>query len=77
MSDVIYEDKERNIVIERSSTYSPAFVALLERTVWGTSGVLYTEHGVAKALARIGEPHFLPLRRWLSTIHDSLINHSA
>ncbi len=61
MSDVIYEDKERNIVIERSSTYSPAFVALLERTVWGTSGVLYSKHGVANALDRIGEPHFLTL----------------
>jgi hypothetical protein len=68
MYDVIYEDKERNIVIQRSSTYTPAFIALLERTVWGTSGVLYTEHGVANALDRIGEPHFLTL-----TVNDELV----
>jgi len=68
MSDVIYEDKKRNIVIQRSSTYTLPFVSLLERTVWGTSGALYSKHGVGKALARIGEPHFLTL-----TVNDELV----
>ena len=68
MSDVIYEDKERNIVIQRSSTYTLPFVSLLELTVWGTSGALYSKHGVGKALARIGEPHFLTL-----TVNDELV----
>lgn len=61
MSDVIYEDKERNIVIQRSSNYTSAFISLLERTAWGTREVLYNMHGVAKTLDRIGEPHFLTL----------------
>jgi L-amino acid N-acyltransferase YncA len=62
MSDVIYEDKARNLIIRRETTYTSALVALLEQTVWGTRGVLYTMHEVAAVLDRIVEPHFLSLK---------------
>lgn len=61
MSDVIYRSQEGNIVIRRSSTCDPPFIALLERTVWGTKEVLYTKHGMAKELGRIRHPYFLTL----------------
>lgn len=62
MSEVIYEDRERHLVIERSLTYTPACIALLERTVWGTGGLTYTMCGVAQSLNRLTEPHFLFLK---------------
>jgi hypothetical protein len=62
VSEVIYEDRERHLVIERSSTYTPACIALLERTVWGTHGLTYTMCGVAQSLNRLTEPHFLSLK---------------
>jgi GNAT superfamily N-acetyltransferase len=59
VSEVIFEDKERNLVIRRSSTLSPAFLEVLEHTVWGSAGVQYTMQDMAGVLKRIKEPHFL------------------
>lgn len=61
MCEVIFEDKERNLVIKRSSTLNPAFVAFLERTVWGSAGVQYTMKDMAGVLKRIKNPHFLSI----------------
>jgi hypothetical protein len=61
VSEVIFEDKKRNLKIQRSSTYTPAFVTFLERTVWGSGGVQYTMHQVADTLNRLTNPHFLSL----------------
>jgi GNAT superfamily N-acetyltransferase len=61
VSEVIFEDKERNLVIRRSSTLSLAFLAVSERTVWGSAGVQYTVEDMAGVLKRIKEPHFLSI----------------
>jgi hypothetical protein len=59
--EVIFEDKERNLVIKRSSTLTPDFTGFLERTVWGSAGVQYTMKDMAGVLKRIKEPHFLSI----------------
>ena len=61
MPGVIFEDKRRNLKIQRSSTYTPSFVTFLERTVWGSGGVRYTMPNVADTLKRLKNPHFLSL----------------
>lgn len=61
MPEVIFEDKLRNLLIRRSSTYDATFLALLERTVWGSGGLRYTINNMAEILSRIQHPHFLSL----------------
>jgi GNAT superfamily N-acetyltransferase len=61
VSEVIFEDKERHLVIQRSSILNPAFIAFLERTVWGSAGIQYTMKDMAGVLKRIKEPHFLSI----------------
>ena len=61
MTEIIFEDSRRNLVIRRSGTYSPSFLGLLNRTVWGSGGLRYTINGMAGILNRIKTPHFLTL----------------
>jgi GNAT superfamily N-acetyltransferase len=61
MSEVIFEDKLRNLCIRRSGTYSSGFLSLLERTIWGSGGLKYSINGMAEILNRIHNPHFLTL----------------
>lgn len=61
MPEVIFEDRERHLIIQRSSTFTPQFVEFLQRIVWGSGGVQYTIHNVADTLNRLKNPHFLSL----------------
>jgi GNAT superfamily N-acetyltransferase len=61
MSEIIFKDNSRNLSIRQSSTYAPEFLALLERTIWGSGGLKYTVNGLADILNRIHHPHFLSL----------------
>jgi hypothetical protein len=61
LPEVIFEDRERHVVIQRSSTFTPEFVEFLQRIVWGSGGVQYTIHDVADILNRLKNPHFLSL----------------
>ena len=61
MTEVIFEDKQRHLVIQRSSSFTPQFVEFLQRIVWGSGGVKYTIHNVADTLNRLSNPHFLSL----------------
>jgi hypothetical protein len=61
MTEIIFEDSRRNLVIRRSDTYDPSFLELLDRTVWGSGGLRYTINGMAGILNRIKKPHFLTL----------------
>ncbi len=61
MPEVIFEDKERHLVIQRSSSFTPQFVEFLQRIVWGSGGVQYTIHNIADTLNRLSKPHFLSL----------------
>jgi len=63
MPEVIFEDKLRNHLIRRRSTYDAAFLALLERTIWGSGGIRYTINNLAEILNRIQHPHFLALEK--------------
>jgi len=61
MPEVIFEDKLRNLLIRRRSTYDAAFLALLKRTIWGSGGIRYTINNLTEILSRIKHPHFLSL----------------
>jgi hypothetical protein len=61
LPEVIFEDKERHLVIRRRSTFTPQFVEFLQRIVWGSGGTQYTIHDVADNLNRLKTPHFLSL----------------
>ena len=61
MPEVIFEDKGRHLVIQRSSSFTPQFVEFLQHIVWGSGGVQYTIHHVADTLNRLSNPHFLSL----------------
>jgi GNAT superfamily N-acetyltransferase len=58
----IFAGPERRVTIQSSSTYTPAFLELLQRTVWGSGGVTYAIPGIAGILDRIIAPRFLSLR---------------
>ena len=62
MSDIIYKDSDRRIVIERTRHYGSAFIALLERTIWGTKSTLYEKHAVPESLDRISDAYFFSLK---------------
>ena len=61
MPELIFEDKLRNLLIRRRSTYDAAFLALLDRTIWGSGGLTYTINNMSEILNRIEHPHFLAL----------------
>jgi RimJ/RimL family protein N-acetyltransferase len=61
MPEIIFQDNARNLLIRRNSTYAPEFLALLERTIWGSGGLKYSISGMAEILNRIQNPHFLTL----------------
>jgi RimJ/RimL family protein N-acetyltransferase len=61
MSEIIFQDNSCNLLIRRNSTYAPEFLALLERTIWGSGGLQYSINGMAEILNRIHHPHFLTL----------------
>ena len=63
MPIVIFEDKPRNLLIRRRSTYDAAFLALLEGTIWGSGGLRYTINKMSEILDRIEHPHFLALEK--------------
>ncbi|MBA4395344.1 MAG: hypothetical protein C0407_17470, partial [Desulfobacca sp.] len=63
MPEVIFEDKLRHLLIRRRSTYDAAFLALLERTIWGSGGLTYTINNISGILNRIEHPHFLALEK--------------
>jgi len=63
MPEVIFEDKLRNLLIQRRGTYDAAFLALLDRTIWGSGGLRYTINNMAEILNRIKHPHFLALEK--------------
>ena len=59
--DIIYEDRDRRLVLRCQRTCPPALVALWERIEWGTQGVLYTMPSIAQSIADMSEPYFLTL----------------
>ena len=61
MSEIIFNDNSRKLLIRRSCTYTPEFLALLEGTIWGSGGLKYTVNGLTEILNRIDYPHFLGL----------------
>ena len=61
MPDLIFADKKRLLVMERSNNYTPQFVEFLQSIVWGSGGVQYTMHHVADILNRFKAPQFFSL----------------
>jgi hypothetical protein len=61
MAEIFFTDARRNLVIQRSSSYSSDFVTFLEQTIWGSGGVKYTINNMAAILNRLDAPHFLSL----------------
>lgn len=61
MPEVIFEDRERHLVMQRSSRFTPEFAEFLERIIWGSGGVRYTMHHVAQTLKRLKSPQFFSL----------------
>ncbi len=61
MAELIFADKERRLLLQRSNSYAPQFVEFLEGIVWGSGGVQYTMHHVADTLNRFTSPHFFTL----------------
>ena len=61
MPELIFEDRKRHLVMQRSSKYTTQFVEFLQRIVWGSGGVRYTMHNVADTLDRLKNPHFFSL----------------
>lgn len=59
--DMIYEDRERRLVLRCQRRCPPALVEFWERIEWGTQGVLYTMPNITQTIADMGEPYFLTL----------------
>ncbi|MEL7450536.1 MAG: GNAT family N-acetyltransferase [Pseudomonadota bacterium] len=59
----LWGDEKRDLTLEVSPSPSAAFVALLERTRFGTAGLRYRRLDVAGQLAALPRPLFVSLRR--------------
>jgi RimJ/RimL family protein N-acetyltransferase len=59
--ELIFEDRKRHLIMQRSSNYTPQFVEFLQRIIWGSGGVRYTMHNLADTLNRLETPHFFSL----------------
>ncbi len=77
MPELIFEDKKRHLVLERSSNYTPQFVEFLQGIVWGSGGVRYTMHNVADTLNRLLNPHFFSLREKGRLVAVTTLNHKT
>jgi hypothetical protein len=77
LPEVIFEDRERHLVIQRSSTFTPQFVEFLQHIVWGSGGVKYTIHNVADILNRLENPHFLSLTENGKLVAVTTLNQKA
>ena len=60
MSEIIYEDPSRGLVMRADEGYADEYVDLLRDTVWGTEGLCYRDLAVERELARI--PRFRMIR---------------
>ena len=65
---ILDEDRERGLSIRARPDVSPAFLAQLERTEFGSSGLRYRRLGLEAQLARLPDPVFLELHK-----HDALL----
>ena len=61
MPELVFEDKKRHLVLQRSSNYTPQFVEFLQSIIWGSGGVRYTMPNVADTLNRLKNSHFFSL----------------
>jgi len=62
MADLLYHDNQRQLSLQASDTATPEMASFLERTVWGTRGVLYTKQNLASALMHLPSPTYFSLR---------------
>ncbi|MBT3223096.1 MAG: GNAT family N-acetyltransferase, partial [Proteobacteria bacterium] len=53
MSEILHEDD--GLVIDVKPGWTPEYVALLNRTTWGTEGLRYLSHGIKDELTRLRE----------------------
>ncbi len=60
---LLWADEKQDLKLEVSSSPNAAFVALLERTRFGTAGLRYRRLDVAGQLAALPRPLFVSLRR--------------
>ncbi|MEJ2671732.1 MAG: GNAT family N-acetyltransferase [Deltaproteobacteria bacterium] len=74
---MIFEDKQRHLVLHRSSNYTTQFVEFLQRIVWGSGGVRYTMHNVADTLNRLKNPHFFTLMEEGKLVAVTTLNHKT
>jgi len=74
---LIFEDKKRRLIMQRSSNYTPQFVEFLQRIVWGSGGVQYTMHDVANTLTGLKNPQFFSLMEEDKLVAVSTLNHKT
>jgi hypothetical protein len=77
LPELIFEDKKRHLVMQRSSNYTIQFVEFLQRIVWGSGGVRYTMHNVADTLNRLKTPHFFSLMEEGKLVAVTTLNHKT
>jgi RimJ/RimL family protein N-acetyltransferase len=61
MEEIIFADSAPTLRLNISRTASPAGVALLQRTIYGTHGPQYSHTGQAEKVARVTGPYFFDL----------------
>ena len=61
MTDILYHDPQRHLLVQASTECTPQMVSFLENTVWGTRGVLYTKHNLAAHLQGLPAPRYFSL----------------
>lgn len=77
MPELIFEDRERCLVLQRSNTYTPQFVEFLQGIVWGSGGGQYTMPKVADSLNRLQDPHFFSLTQNGQLVAVTSINYKT
>ncbi len=71
---VLWEDAGQGLRIVASSRLSPDFVARIEATLFGGSGLRYRRLGAADQLARVPNPVFLELRHEKTLVATYLLS---
>jgi|WetSurMetagenome_2_1015567.scaffolds.fasta_scaffold273575_1 hypothetical protein len=72
--DIIYTSENHEIVIQCDKARDPEYMALLDRTMWGTLDTKYTMHGLDHDIAMYKNPTFVCMRENNRLIGGMVIN---
>jgi RimJ/RimL family protein N-acetyltransferase len=74
MKQIIFEDPQKELIIEWNTEYTSELIEILNNTVWGTKGTLYKMHDLEKEFKTFTEPYYVTLKENSAPVGVCLFN---